>query len=121
MWFQIGNIALGVWLLVAPGVLPSTEPGAVIARIAGPIAIWLGVLAARTVTRTVRALNVLNGMFLAIAPWLVPNSEALLQASVLAGWAIIVLSIPRGALRQRTGGGWWTVFHPEMITHVPEE
>jgi hypothetical protein len=66
-------------------------------------------------------LNVLNGMFLAIAPWLVPSTGALILASVLAGWAVIVLSIPRGVLRQRTGGGWWTVFHPEMITHVPED
>jgi len=121
MWFQIGNIVLGIWLLVAPGVLPSTAPGAALARIAGPIAIWFGVLALRSVTRPVRALNVLNGMFLVIAPWLMPNTGALILTSVLVGWAFIVLSIPRGALRQRTGGGWWTVFHPEMITHVPEE
>jgi hypothetical protein len=121
MWFQIGNIALGIWLLVAPGVLPSTAPGAAIARIAGPIAIWFGVLALRSVTRPFRAVNVLTGMFLAIAPWLVPNTGALVLTSVLVGWAIMVLSIPRGAVRQDTGGGWWTVFHPEMITHVPEE
>ena len=121
MWFQIGNIALGIWLLVAPGVLPSTERGATIDRIAGPIVIWIGVLAVRTVTRPVRAVNVLNGMFLAIAPWLVPNTEPLILTSVLVGWAIIVLSILRGALRQRTGGGWWTIMHPELITHVPED
>lgn len=121
MWFQIVNIALGVWLLVAPGVLPSTAPGATVARIAGPLAIWLGVLALRDVTRPVRALNVLNGMFLAIAPWLVPNTGALILTSVLVGWAVIVLSIPRGAVRQETGGGWWTIAHPELITHVPED
>ncbi|HEY7343703.1 MAG TPA: hypothetical protein VH591_22730 [Ktedonobacterales bacterium] len=121
MWFQIVSIALGIWLLVAPGVLPSTEPGAAIARIAGPLAILIGVLAVRSVTRPVRALNVLNGMFLAIVPWLVPNTGALLLTGVLVGWAIIVLSIPRGAVRQETGGGWWTIVHPEMITHVPED
>jgi hypothetical protein len=79
------------------------------------------VLALRSVTRPVRALNVLVGMALTIAPWLVPNSGPLILASVLAGWAIILLSIPRGVKRSRSGGGWWTIFRPNLIAHVPEE
>ena len=121
MWLQMGNIALGIWLMVAPAVLPSTVPGATVDRIAGPLAIWLGVLAFRGVTRPFRALNVLTGMFLAIAPWVVPNTGPLILGSVLPGWAIIVLSIPRGVVRERTGGGWWTIIRPDLITHTPED
>ena len=120
MWFQAANIALGIWLVVAPAVLPATALGAAIDRIAGPLAIWLGVLALRSVTRPFRAWNALVGMFLAIAPWLVPNTGPLILSSVLAGWAIIVLSIPRGTLRQRTGGGWWAIARPELAAHRPE-
>jgi hypothetical protein len=115
MGFQIGNIVLGIWLLVAPVVLPSTTLGAGVDRIAGPVVVWLGVLALRSVTRPLRALNVLVGMFLTIAPWLVPNTGPLMLSSVLVGWAVIVLSILRGTVHQRMGGGWWTIIRPDPI------
>lgn len=121
MWFQVGNVALGIWLLVAPALLPSTSQGAGVDRIAGPLVIWLGVLALRDATRPFRALNVLSGLFLTIAPWLVPNTGALTLNSVLVGWAVIVLSVPRGRRRQRTGGGWWAVVQPWRVHHVAED
>jgi hypothetical protein len=121
MWFQIGNIVLGIWLMIAPAMLPATGPGAAVDRIAGPVVIWLGILALRDVSRPLRAPNVVSGMFLAIAPWLVPNTGLLILSSVLVGWAVIVLSIPRGPLRQRAGGGWWTVIHPELLGHLAED
>lgn len=120
MGFQIGAIVLGIWLLVAPAVLPSTASGADVDRIVGPVVIWLGVLSLRSVTRPCRVLNVLSGMFLTIAPWLVPNTAPLILSSVLVGWAIIVLSIPRGIVHQRTGGGWWTIIRPDPIIHIAE-
>jgi hypothetical protein len=116
MWFQLGNIVLGFWLLLAPAVLPSTGPGATVDRIAGPLIIWIGVLALRDVTRPFRLLNVLSGLFLIIAPWLVPSTPALLTSSVLTGCAIIVLAIPRGRVRQRTDGGWRAIVQPDLLT-----
>jgi hypothetical protein len=116
MWFQLGNVALGIWLLLAPAGLPSTELGANVDRIAGPLIIWIGVLALRDVTRPFRVLNVLPGLFLIIAPWLVPNTSALLAASILTGCATIALSIPGGRVRQRTGGGWRAVIQPDRLT-----
>ena len=120
MWLQVVNMAVGVWVMVTPAVLPSTEPGAVVSRIAGPLAISVAVLALRGVTRPVRALNVLTGAYLTIAPWLVANTGPLILSSVLTGWALIVLSIPRGHVHQRTGGGWWTIVRPELIGHTVE-
>lgn len=121
MWFQIGTIVLGIWLMIAPAVLPATGPGAGVDRIAGPVIIWLGVLALRDVSRPFRAPSVVSGMFLTIAPWLVLNTGPLILSSVLVGWTVIVLSIPRGTVHQRTGGGWWTLVHPELLGHLAED
>ncbi|MGE5333420.1 MAG: vitamin K epoxide reductase family protein [Nitrososphaerota archaeon] len=117
MLLQVIVIAVGIWLMAAPAVLPSTAPGAVMVRIAGPVVAWVGVLALRGVTRSFRALNIVSGMFLTIAPWSVPNTGPLILTSVLAGCAIIILTIPRGVVHQRTGGGWWATVHPELISH----
>lgn len=117
-WLQIVASALGIWLMVSPAVLPSTPQGAGVARIGGPLAIWVGVLALRGVTRPFRALNVATGMFLAITPWVVSNTGPLILSTVLVGWALIVISLPRGAVRERTGGGWWTAIQPELINHA---
>ena len=119
-WLQVVAIALGAWLLISPAVLPSAEPGAGVARIGGPLAIWVGVLALRGVTRPFRALNVATGMFLAIAPWVVANTGPLILSSVLAGWALIVLSLPRGTVRERTGGGWWAAIQPDLVNHASD-
>jgi hypothetical protein len=97
-------------------VLPSTEPGANVDRIAGPLIIWISVLALRDVTRPFRVLNVPSGLFLIIVPWLVPNTPPLLATSVLAGCAAILLAIPRGRVRQRTGGGWRAIVQPNLLT-----
>lgn len=115
MWFQIVNIGLGIWLLFAPTLLPATGPGAGVDRIVGPVVIWVGVLAMRGVTRSFRVLNVLSGMALAIAPWVVSNTTALQVASVLTGWAVIVLSIPRGAKKHEVGRGWEALLQPERL------
>jgi uncharacterized membrane protein len=120
-WLQVIAIALGIWLMVSPAVLPSTAPGAVVARIGGPLAIWVGVLALRGVTRPFRALNVLTGMFLAITPWVVSNTGPLILSTVLVGWALIVIALPRGGVRERTGGGWWAAIQPELVNHASDQ
>ncbi len=93
MKFQLGAIVLGLWLLLSPALLPATTAGAVVDRIAGPVIIWVGVLALRSVTRPFRLLNVLSGLFLIIATWLVPNTGALTLSSALVGVAVIALAV----------------------------
>jgi hypothetical protein len=120
MWYQLGNIALGIWLIFAPAVLPSTQPGSSVAHIIGPMIIWFAALALRDVTRPFRAFNVASGVALTIVPWLVPNTGALTVACVLTGWAVIVLSLPRGRTPQRTGNGWWGILSPEHVVPPAE-
>ena len=93
MKFQIGAIVLGLWLLLSPALLPATTAGAAVDRIAGPVVIWVGALALRSVTRPFRLLNVPSGLFLVIATWLVPNTGALTLSSALVGLAVIGLAL----------------------------
>ncbi|SRR5579875_1998141 len=110
MWARVITIALGIWLMVAPVVLSSTSVTGVCERTAGPVAIFVGVLSLRAVTRPLRAINVLTGMFLLIAPWVGSITGAQQVNVELVGWALIVLSFPRGPLGQRMGGGWSAIF-----------
>jgi hypothetical protein len=119
MWFQVCNIALGIWLLVAPAVLPTTPEAATIERIAGPVVIFFAVLALRDVTRPFRAVNVLAGMFLAIAPWvIVHNTGVQLLNTELVAWAVIVCALVRGPVHRETGSGWWAVVNPRAEAAV---
>ena len=112
MWARVITIALGVWLMFAPAALPSTSFTGDCERIAGPVAIFIGVLSLRTVTRPLRAINVLTGMFLLIAPWVGVVTGAQQLNVELVGWALIVLSFPRGSVSQRVGGGWSAILRP---------
>ena len=112
MKFQIASIILGLWVLISPALLPATPEGATVDRIAGPVIILVGGLALRSVTRPFRLLNVLSGLFLVIATWLVPNTGALTLSSALVGVAVIGLALIEGGREQRTDGGWWAVVRP---------
>jgi len=113
MWARVITIALGAWLLIAPAIIPTTEATRIMDRAIGPLVIWIGVLALRAVTRPTRAVNVLAGIALLIAPWLAPITVAQQWNSELAGWLLIALAIPKGAIHQRVGGGWMAVLHPQ--------
>ena len=69
MWPRIVNIALGLWLMVAPSVLDYGDPAAANDRIVGPIAAALAVIAVWEATRPLRWVNVVLGLWLVIAPF----------------------------------------------------
>jgi hypothetical protein len=61
------------------------------------------------VTRTVRFLNVLIGLAIAVAIWFLPEvSLAARVSDLVAGVVLIVLSVPRGPIRDRYGS--WDPF-----------
>ncbi len=71
----------------------------------GPLVAVTAVIAMAEVARPVRFLNVLAGAWLIAAPFLLGGATTGSTASdVLAGTALIALSIPRGPVRERYGG-----------------
>ena len=109
MWQRLLTIALGVWLLIAPAIIPTTEATRIMERVIAPVVIWVGVLAMRAVTRPLRAINILAAIALLIAPWLAPITTAQQWNTQVAGWLLLALTIPQGAMRQRIGGGWLAI------------
>ena len=107
MWARIINVAVGIWLMAAPAVLG--YGGTVAAdhdRIVGPVLASLACIAIWEVTRSLRWLNLLIGGWMLLAPWVLGfPSDATVNSSV-AGVMVVCLSLVRGRLTHRFGGGW---------------
>ena len=107
MLAQTFAFALGVWLLLAPGVLNYGDPASSVERIVGPLVIVAAALAVREVTRPIRFVNVLAGFALLIAPWAFAyNSVPAIAVSVLVGMALLGLALVRGRVAHHYAGGW---------------
>jgi hypothetical protein len=96
--------ALGVWLMAAPAVLGSTGEAADFDRVAGALVVTWAVIGFGEIVRPIRLLNVLMGLGLLTAPWILTgDSETSRWNDTIAGIAIIVLSVPRGRVEERFG------------------
>ena len=111
MWARLANTAIGIWLMAAPAVLGYAEPAATNDRIAGPLAATFAIIAIWEVTRALRRLNLALGLWLLAAPWLLGAypADATLN-SMAAGALLAAVSLVRGELRQKYGGGWPAVW-----------
>jgi hypothetical protein len=65
----------------------------------------VAVISMAEVVRAGRFLNVLLGLWIIAAPWLLSGATtSSIWNSVLVGVVIVVLSFPRGNIRERYGG-----------------
>jgi hypothetical protein len=96
--------ALGVWLLAAPAVLGTTGAAAASDYLLGALVVTWAVIAFGEIARPVRLLNVLMGLGLLVAPWLLQGGTSTSQWNdVFVGVALIGLSVPRGRIESRFG------------------
>lgn len=111
MGARIGNILLGIWLMVLPSIF---ETGPSLANnnfIVGPLVITMAVVAIWEVNRSVRRVNTLLGAWQLLAAFIFPAPAqwlTLLQA--LAGLLIVLLSFIKGRTKSNYGGGWRFLF-----------
>jgi uncharacterized membrane protein len=104
-WTLIVSAALGVWLMAAPAVFGGTGAAADNDHLAGALVVTWAVIGFGEVTRPVRLLNIPIGAWIAIAPWLISGAtRSSAGVDVLAGLALVALSIKRGHIEQRFGG-----------------
>jgi uncharacterized membrane protein len=103
-WNLLISIALGVWLLFAPSVLGATARAADSDRLLGMLIITFTAIAIAEVARPVRFLNILFGVWLVTAPFLLAGfTPAAFVNGIVVGFALIILSFPRGKIRGRFG------------------
>jgi hypothetical protein len=104
-WNLLLVSALGLWLRAAPDVLGTQKPAADSDHLVGALIVVVAVIAMAEVTRAARFLNILAGAWLLAAPWLLGGAAGLAPwNSLLVGILVLVLSVPRGTVRERYGG-----------------
>lgn len=95
---------LGVGLLAVPALAGSGGPAANNEYIIGALAVTFAVIAAAEPVRTLRWLNLLFGLWLAAAPWLLAGATSGSRvADVLGGLLLAALSVPRARVDDRYG------------------
>lgn len=103
-WTLLLSAALGIWLMAAPAVFQTEGTAADSNHLVGALLITLAVIAMAGVTRAARWLNVLAGVWIVAMPWLLSGaSPAATWNNVILGILLIVLSLPRGQVRERYG------------------
>ena len=106
MWAQAINMALGIWLMAAPGVFQYFGPPRDNAHIVGPLIATFACIALAGCTRGVRWWNVPLGAWLVISPWILPHGTMATANDITVGLLVIALSLVKGRIRHQYGGGW---------------
>src|SRR5439155_21996630 len=96
-WALLASAALGVWVMFAPAVFHSRGHIADSDHLVGALVATVAVIAWAEVVRALRFVNVLFGVWLIAAPWLLGGTTTgTIWNDVLVGAALIMLSLPRG-------------------------
>ncbi|HXV78328.1 MAG TPA: vitamin K epoxide reductase family protein [Candidatus Binatia bacterium] len=95
---------MGLWLMFSPALFKSVGSAASGDQFVGALIITIAVIAMAEVVRLGRWLNVLLGLWLAGAPWMLSGASTTSVINTMAvGIAVILLSIPRGRVIERYG------------------
>ena len=98
------SAALGLWLMAAPAVFHTRGFAADSDHVVGALVVTIAVVVMAEVVRVGRFLNVLLGVWLVVAPWLLGGVSAGTRVNdMTTGVAIILLSFPRGRVHERYG------------------
>jgi nucleoside-diphosphate-sugar epimerase len=105
-WNLLVSALIGVWLMSTRLLLGTAAPMADADHLLGALVITISITAFAEIARPVRFLNALIGVSLMATPWIFEGGSQLADwASVAAGLALVLLSVPRG--RVSHGYGWW--------------
>jgi nucleoside-diphosphate-sugar epimerase len=103
------SILIGAWLMCTRIVFGTEGAQAHSDHLIGFLTITVAVSALAEMARPLRFINVLFGVALMAAPWMLEGGSSIADwAGVAAGVLLIALSIPRGPVRQRYGA--WNRF-----------
>lgn len=100
---MMAMIGIGALLMLSPLVFSWNSGTAATNHIVGALVITITVAALAPVARLARFLNALLGIVLCFAPFVSGAAPIDTAISILCGFALIALSIPRGSVRGRFG------------------
>ncbi len=102
-WTLAASVLIGGWLMLTRLTLGTDGVMADADHLLGALVITTSVAAMAEAMRPLRFVNALFGMALVIIPFVAETTLIQTGAGVLAGLALIALSIPRGTIRHRYG------------------
>jgi hypothetical protein len=103
-WNLVATLPIGIWLLFAPWVFGSSQPASAVDHLGGAIAITIAVISWGEVVRSLRWLNLLLGLGIAILPWFLAGAgTAATVNDTLSGLAIAALALRRGPIKWQYG------------------
>jgi nucleoside-diphosphate-sugar epimerase len=106
-WTLAASSLLGAWLMFTPLVFGTTGAMADSDHIVGGLVITIAIIAMAEVARPLRFINLAFGLWLVAAPWLLSGASGIANVnSVIAGLALVALSLPRGRRSGEHYGGW---------------
>jgi hypothetical protein len=121
MWIQIANAILRIWLIAAPSVLGNGGAARTNELIVGPIAARFAIIAISDVCRSWGKVNLISGLWLLLAPWMLGYAHfAAIIACSAAGALMCLLSAITGTPQGSYGGGWSFVFTGVDPSEKPE-
>lgn len=106
-WALVASSVLGAWLMFSRLVFGTEGALANSDHLAGAMIITVAVCAMAEVARPLRFINVLFGLWLLAAPWLLDGGSMTAAVSdVIAGLLVIVISLPLGTRSKEHYGSW---------------
>jgi uncharacterized membrane protein len=106
-WTLVASCGLGAWLMFSPGIFGTLGPVAESDHLIGALIITVAVCAMAEVARPLRFINLLFGLWLIAAPWLLAGASAGgTWNDVVVGMMVIGLSLPRGSRSTEHYGAW---------------
>jgi len=107
MWAQVINAFLGTWLMASPAFFNYQGTGRTNDLIIGPVAATFAIIAVWEVTRVVGKVNVMLGVWLVVAPWVLGygNVTPVINDSIV-GVTLIAMAMTPVETRGKFGGGW---------------
>ena len=98
--------ALGVWLMFTRAIFGTEGAMANSDHLVGSLVFTFSIAAYAETVRPLRAVNILFGAWLMVAPWVLDGAQPpAALASVIVGVLLIVLAVPRGPVA-RSYAGW---------------
>ncbi len=120
MWAHLIIALVGAWIMTAPAALKYEGSAlAVSDRVVGPLIVTFGVICIWECTRGMRWLNTALGCWLIAAPWTLPATADAAISAVASGVIVAGLSLVRGRRRHSFGGGWLSLWRPQVLFNPP--
>lgn len=103
-WNLLASVAVGLWLMTSPAVFGTVDRAADSDNVVGALIVTVAIIALADVGRAVRFANIALGAWIVAAPWLLSGgTTSAAWNDVAAGAVLILLSLPRGPVKERYG------------------